>query len=260
MRVYPEQEKAQTKSDGETIYGIRQQAMSYIPNKEGKITIPAITVDWWNTAKGKQETFTLEERVVEVVAGAVGHEQQSRVDGGVVSNEESVGGSDEERAEGVSGSSKSLNDYVLWFFVVMILVSLFAYLISLAIKKWKFVRQNRSVSFSPALEKVSSRQLMNQLHQACQQNDKSLAAKSLLSLAQNVWAEDPPINLGALALLVERGSDEIRELDKSLYADVTQDWQGTQLWGAFKEGLKPREKRKVIEQGVLSGSLYPERL
>ena len=72
MKVYPEQAKTETPNDGNTIYGIQHIDISYIPNKQGKVTIPEINIDWWDVKQKKQQTFTLPEWNLNVAAGAPG--------------------------------------------------------------------------------------------------------------------------------------------------------------------------------------------
>lgn len=255
MRIYPDQEKTQTKSDGKTIFGIRQQGMSYIPNKVGKVIIPGIKVDWWNTKTAKQETFILKERVIEVLEGVAGNEQAVEVNG--IASDERATKSAPQKASGKS-TGESLNNYVLWIFVIIIVTSLLGYLISLVIKRWIILGQNKQNDNPLVPSIMNSHQLMSLLKEACLHNDNKLTARVILLLANKVWVEDPPTSLGSLANLVEKGSKEIKALDKSLYAGLSQNWQGEQLWDVLEDGIKPIVMHKIVEKEGL-GHLYPER-
>ncbi|KAG1658111.1 hypothetical protein GQR58_023145 [Nymphon striatum] len=69
MKVYVDQDKSETPNDGNTIYGIRQIDINYIPSKDGKVVIPEINVDWWDVHNKEQKTFTLPEWSLSVAPG-----------------------------------------------------------------------------------------------------------------------------------------------------------------------------------------------
>ena len=49
LRVYPEQTQHETRTDGETIYGVSRQGLTLIPSQAGTLTIPEVRVTWWDT-------------------------------------------------------------------------------------------------------------------------------------------------------------------------------------------------------------------
>ena len=72
MRLYPEKPERTTRTDGEWVYGSNQQTVAYVPTATGRITIPEIKVDWWDTAKQQQRSTVLPAWEVNVLPGEAG--------------------------------------------------------------------------------------------------------------------------------------------------------------------------------------------
>ena len=95
------------------------------------------------------------------------------------------------------------------------------------------------------------------LEHACRENNPPAAARALLQWAAARWPEDAPRNLGSLARQLVSGGQEIRELEQTLYATGTPDWQGDALWQAFKKGLEAVASEGPAREEGLS-PLYPD--
>jgi hypothetical protein len=76
-----------------------------------------------------------------------------------------------------------------------------------------------------------------ELQKACEESNPQAAARALLDWAAGEWPDQPPHNLGALAHCVDKGADEIHELDRALYAAENSPWDGQALWDRFRHGL-----------------------
>ena len=68
--VYPDKPADLTRNDGEWLTGSRERKFAVVPTRAGSLTIPPISIDWWNTTTGKRETITLPAHTLEVAAGA----------------------------------------------------------------------------------------------------------------------------------------------------------------------------------------------
>lgn len=60
LKVYPSDEVRDTFIDGDTIEGRLSVSVVLMPTNGGHITIPAITIPWFNTRTGQQETAKIE--------------------------------------------------------------------------------------------------------------------------------------------------------------------------------------------------------
>lgn len=71
IAVYPDQPRIQDSVNRGQYQGERVETVTYMLQRSGDFTLPAIEVHWWNTGSGVLETEILEERTFEV-SGAAG--------------------------------------------------------------------------------------------------------------------------------------------------------------------------------------------
>ncbi|HST28715.1 MAG TPA: BatD family protein, partial [Rudaea sp.] len=48
--IYPDKPVTQDKDDGQWLYGVRERKFAIVPNRSGPLTLPPISVAWWDTA------------------------------------------------------------------------------------------------------------------------------------------------------------------------------------------------------------------
>ena len=68
FKQYPDKPTRETKLDGEDMVGTVNRSIAVIANREGKLTLPSISLNWWNTTTQKMETALLPEKTVVIVA------------------------------------------------------------------------------------------------------------------------------------------------------------------------------------------------
>jgi len=170
---------------------------------------------------------------------------------------------DEQKKE-LAGSSqdprleKPAKGYIVWTLLFLFLGILSIYFVYRYLRKKTGLKTTSNKVKEP---RISNRQILTKLQQACNNNDNAEAAKQLLRLAKNQWAENPPKSLGALAKRLASGTQLIKELDESLYA-VSKGGDGSLfslVWDEFKQGLKPIEDNTSSNNDGLAASLYPNR-
>ena len=67
MKQYPEKPQAETKVENGEIIAIKKTTNVYIPSKAGAMTIPEISVDWFNVETGKFEKAVLPAQNIQVL-------------------------------------------------------------------------------------------------------------------------------------------------------------------------------------------------
>ena len=257
IRLYPDHKESETLTDGKTIYGVSEQNITYIPDQAGKTTLPAISIDWWNTQTGKQETLTLAEKTIDILAGEADTNIAPLQSASTTEKNNLLPAGKEPAAATVKQDAPPINSNKTPWLVAGVLG--FLLLLSLL---WNFRKKPGIIAptsqpRSPEAPVVANKKHIRQaLRQACEQNDAATAAKQLLKLAQAQWPTAPPQNLGALADRVTSGSEEIRQLDRALYAASIADWQGKNLWQAIQNGLQTHPTNDPENTHEL-GNLYP---
>jgi hypothetical protein len=90
----------------------------------------------------------------------------------------------------------------------------------------------------------------------------------LIAWAQALWPDDPPVNLTGVAALVDRargrGADriveQIRGLERRLYAPDSGAWRGGPLWQAVQDGTMGGSDKNPSRGGRDAlAPLYPRR-
>lgn len=66
LNVYPSPEKRETQHTEETVTGILNVSVVLVPTESGIVTIPGITVPWFNTETGRREEASIPPKVITV--------------------------------------------------------------------------------------------------------------------------------------------------------------------------------------------------
>lgn len=72
-RVYPDKTQDATRDDGHWLHGTRTRTFAIVPNRAGALTIPAITLNWWNVAQDHAEQARVPAHSLTVVGAAAGN-------------------------------------------------------------------------------------------------------------------------------------------------------------------------------------------
>lgn len=66
--LYPDQAELQTRDDGNWLQGERTRKFAIVPAQPGTLSLPAVSVRWWNTSTDRAEIATLPARSINIVA------------------------------------------------------------------------------------------------------------------------------------------------------------------------------------------------
>ena len=66
FRFYPDQPSQDKRFDDHGLTGIRKESITIIPSRAGRLTLPEVSVTWWDTNEQKIKTTSLPERTVVV--------------------------------------------------------------------------------------------------------------------------------------------------------------------------------------------------
>lgn len=252
VRLYPEKPEQATRTDGKWVYGISKQAVAYVPTASGRITLPEIRLDWWDTATQQQRTAVIPSWEINVLPGEGGAAETftpaaAEADAPPVLEVADIA------VDEPPGGADQRNRLAVALLVLVLFIT--------AVYFWRKRGRQDVEPVTNATTASSVKQQLAQgaaaLEKACQQNDAPAAARALLQWAAARWPDDAPRNLGALTRQLENGTDEIRALERALYAADRVDWQGQALWQVFSHGF--REKAVASDRGDQDelSPLYP---
>ena len=258
-RLYPEAPGNQSRTDGNVIYGISKQSVTYIPNAPGTLDIPPVELAWWNTRSNVQSRAALPAREFKVAPGAAAGQSSAASPAPASALPQATPAATPSAAvQPPQGSSwtERLQRHRAWFASGVALLAL-AMLSVAAIRHWRRPGLKSAAVAAPAASVPGRKAALRTLQQACLGNDRHAAAAALLDLGRAEWPDDPPRGLGAVAARLETGAKEVGALDRSLYGTDALSWEGSALWDAFRDGLRPKRGENLPKDDSL-GALYPD--
>ncbi len=280
FRRYAEPAETETRTDGQSVYAISHRTFTYIPAYPGEQEIPEFTLKWWNVITQKQETARLAPWKINVEKGldntpaappsTANVAGQSQTTPSAPALQESTS-ADIASADVITRLKMFLKDYVYWIAAFFIIV--LAILILLARRKTRPGKDTAADSQPEIMpdtadssdntlhqavsrETINSKQLLQDLRDACEHNNAQQAARTLLQMAQQTWPENPPRSIGALAESFDTGRHALQELDRYLYSGSREKWNGQEICELFKRGFKVKADDKSAKPVLRP--LYPE--
>jgi hypothetical protein len=252
MRLYPESPVHENRTDGEWVFGSVQRTFAYVPTVAGLQSIPAVTLDWWNTATGKQQQAELPAWTVNVEpgAGVINAQSPPSVDLPGERSDDSLRSAALVEPVPDAAHSRQLAVTPYWPWLLAATIILAGTLLG-----WRRRGTTRKAA-DPAPARRTQR---TAVRRACESNDMSAAARALLEWAAVEWPDDPPRSLGALAARLVQGREEVEALEQALYGAGGNAWQGSALWRVFDKGLlkQTRSSGTARTEPGLS-PLYPD--
>lgn len=68
--IYPDKATTQNRDDGNWVYGQRERKFAIVPSRAGTLSLPAISVAWWDTANDKLRVAEVPAQTLTVLASA----------------------------------------------------------------------------------------------------------------------------------------------------------------------------------------------
>jgi len=223
--VYPDKPVTGTRNDGQWLIGRRQQNFAVVPGHAGTLTIPAITLKWWNVQTGQAEEARIPAHTLTVLPAAGGGSAPTQAAPAA--------------ATSAPAAAPSPRRAPAWRVIVLAAVALLLVCGALA-AWWAWRRRARPGRGEPAPAARSSRALRLAFLAAARGSDAAAQAHALLAWAR---AERPRLaSLGtvaeALASATQR--EAIEQLQRRRFGA---DGQGPapDLAAAFRPGFQWRE-------------------
>lgn len=225
LKVYPAPAKNHDQRDEQGLHGSREESQALVPNRSGNLTLPAITLWWWNTEKDRLERTELPERRLTIASNPQFEAEQSAPQ------------TTDELAPPV----------LLWPW--QLATALLSLTTVLGFALWWRARHLPAVLAS-ASSGPSPRTLLDDIRRACQANDPQATRQAL-----DAWARQQPETLAAMAARHPPLSTALDGLNGALYSETGQHWQGEELWKAVRQ-LPARDPEQPAGDSPLP-PLYP---
>lgn len=253
--VYPDQSSTTTHDDGEWLTGRRERSFAIFPQHAGTLTLPEITLTWFDVQSGQKRVATIPSHTFTVAAATGTPAVASSAPQPAVTPLPAAASSAAVPAQSATASTPSASAPWRWIAIGSIAL----WLISMAVFWW-FYRRKRlrvSVETTPgnAGQVDSVRAMRHAFLDAVRSQDRPAQARRLLAWART---ERPGLrNLGQVAdaLASEEQRAAIEQLQREQYAGTAAQ-QHIDLAATFANGFVWRQESSSETQSPLP-PLYP---
>jgi hypothetical protein len=259
--VYPDQSTDTTHDDGQWLNGHRQRGFAIFPQRAGPLTIPAISLTWFNVQTGQKQVATVPAHTLTVSPAANGAQvaSASTAPSTAPAATPAASGAVGTAANGNATSSPAMSS-TPWRWIAIGSIGLWV-LSAIAFWLWrrrKPVPSTESTSRHAASASDSVRSSRHAFMDAARGKDRATQARRLLAWARS---ERPGLqNLGQLseALASEQQRAAIDQLQRLQYAGASAE-AATDLASVFAQGFAWRQDAESGEDSPLP-PLYPFKL
>ncbi|MBX2867982.1 MAG: BatD family protein [Acidiferrobacterales bacterium] len=234
IRSYPDQSRLITEDTETGVVGTMSIDIAMIGSRAGTMTLPEISIPWWNTDTDQMETAVLPARVIEIVENTmVANETATQnLSGG------DVNGPTDKQVQSTPGAEKtSQNESKRWKWMtagmaLMWLVTLYLLFRSTQSRK-------RTLHHTGELENRKFADHYERVQRACSQNNAIFARNALSEWAMAKFDQSGTLSQIADQIDVkgeyaDQFREQLRHLDQYLFSSASSEsWQGAAMWRAF---------------------------
>ena len=254
LKQYPDKPLSKETKNESGITSTHTQKVAYIPTREGKYTLPAMRLSWFNTKTNKTETAYIGEREFTVKAAPQNVFNPSRVDKQTIDNlsDNKISATAIENdisspANHQTGQTSSTWFWISMFFLILWLGTIFLWWKT---KQEKYVEKEKIENTSLTLAKS-----LKQLKKACDQNNPNDIKAALLNWANALYPESEFYNLSDVAKRLDDSlASKINQLNSHIYAANDSIWDSDNLY-QLCQSIEP--KTNTTTKNINSATLEP---
>ncbi len=257
-KLYPDQAQMENNVSENGVLGKRIESIAIVPTQIGSITLPDITVDWWDTEANALRQTVLKGRTLNVLPPSGSTELAEDSAAPTV-----VSGSISTPPQVQQNTSTPITDIYFWLLaasnlVLLIVASSFGFL-------WWRNRPTTALTPTKDTTAVSDKELFREIRMACAVDNYPGLRQAIIDWARVHWQQEHLHSLEQVAELADNDelSAEFKALDARLYSNsdnqqpVSSDTIFLQLESLRKSGAESVSNDKKDRRQHLK-SLYPE--
>src|SRR5690554_414695 len=255
LTFYPDQAQNDDQNSKKGVQGSRIETIAIVPNRSGKFTLPAVSVNWWDTRNQKMQTAIIPAKTLyvddtaESLANSIQRSEANQSSDAPASTLPiNTGITSLPSAPAEAPSSSMLELAVL---VLALLTVIFALL---------YWRARRALAKVNVLNKQDDTQ-MNlaenaawvELKRASAQNDYPAMRAAMLQWAQAHWQDKQLLSLNAVAVRSQDAelTKHLQYLDAAIYRrDPASDWDSGELLQQVNNCRKQKREGKTAADGL----------
>jgi hypothetical protein len=254
--IYPDKPDTRTRDDGTWLYGERVRKFAFVPSRPGTLTIPGVSVHWWDTGHDRAETAELPPRTIKVlpaVGGKVPLGSGISVPAPADTPPVDAASPSPLAIEAAPGARPA----PLRIWQALAALCLVLWLVTLALW-WRSRRAKAPAAIVDATPQAGASAQRAAFLRASSMGELAGAERALIAWARS---ERPDVrNLGELSLRLDNSAqlDALAALQRARYAGAPAQGVGASLERAFRGGLAWRSAAARREDRSPLPTLYPE--
>lgn len=229
VRVYQDKPVERNILRQGNVVGNTSVKVTYLFNKPGVVTVPAVQMSWFNTETGKEEISSLPEIKLTVTAAPGSTPSLVNKADTPVTRPEPV------KDRKATDAAVPIQNSVAWWLVGGLLLA------------WGVTLQRGWRRRSGLVTNTKAPGGLQQLKSACANNQPEPAQKALLQWAKEQWPHAHILNLNDITRLTcDAGLNRhIDDLSEALYRAKAQSWSGQPLWHSIVSFKQSRVNGKA---------------
>lgn len=253
LTFYPDQPQNDDQTTAQGVKGSRIETLAIIPNRSGKFTLPAITVNWWDTVNQKMQTAILPEKTLQV-EDALGNIATSPAPAPAIESAPEATPINTDLSSTIP-ATRVVNTAPVWLMLIAAGLGLTTLLF--AVLYWRARRDLQSIHSFYIAEKtqdhLSETAAWNDLKQAAAKKDYPAMRTALIQWAQAHW-QNP--QLQSLQKIAEQADNEtlnaqLKKLDEILYGgDAGSQWDSSGLIQEVNNCRRQKHHRQKQQDGL----------
>ncbi len=263
LRVYPDEPETREERTSSGVVSILTRKFAIIPERAGEYRLPELEIPWWNVATDREEIARLSARRLEVTGAAATAPPPATSAPAQPKKPAPAPPAAKPDLAVPAASTRPTTGVNRWLLVGLAVLGV-VWLLTLA--AWWRARRALAARDEPAPKTPAAtggegdEAAWRRLETAAAGDDPAALAQALLAVAPQVWPEDPPRNLGAMARRLDgEPAAWLRALDGALYGGKsTAGWNGPALAQALRERRKHDRRPSPEDRAGPLRPLYPE--
>jgi len=232
-RIYPDQPQGISRNDGDWVLGHKEFRYAVVPEKEGELILPKLSLHWWDTVNDREQTAVLPERRLKVLPSNLAPAAPEVPAAPEASVTPAAMAAPLPRADETGR---------YWHWLTLLFATL--WLTSSGLLFWQWRGRTRKPSVESAGKEQQGhkeKEVLESLKRACSANDAALVRRTL-----NQWLRGfgPKEAAGSILVFADQSaSEDLKTCLKSLDAigfssEQSGQWSGAELSKAFFAWLK----------------------
>jgi hypothetical protein len=234
-RIYPDQPQGISRDDGEWVLGHKEFRYAVVPEKEGELVLPELTVHWWDTVSDRQQTAVLPAKTLVVQPSALVPPSPAGVP------ETAAVASSAAGPAAIAAAPTAAAANTAWRWLALLFAAL--WLLTLATAwRWRGRRQATEAPARPGRRDAGREPaLLQAIHAACAGGERTAARRALLEWLRAFGPGVGGGGIGAGSLLEFAAACGDEALKRGVYALDSEgfrnaaegNWNGPAFWSDF---------------------------